>query len=55
MNLTEKWKDMMGEQGEEVPAIATASKQQVMSRILENQSADIATEPAYFDRELLRA
>lgn len=54
MNLKEKWSALLAEQGE-VPEIATASKQQVMARIFENQELDMKNDPAYRDQELVRA
>lgn len=55
MNLNEKWKDLMAEQGAETPAITESSKKAVMSKIFENQERDINNDPSYRDGELLRA
>lgn len=54
MRLTEKWEKLLGE-AEGIPAITSASKADIVARIFENQERDIQSDPAYRDRELLRA
>lgn len=51
--LTEKWSALL--EDENAPKIEGESKNKVMAKIFENQEADIANDPAYTDRELLRA
>lgn len=55
MNLTEKWKDLLEADGTEMPEIATATKQKIMSKIFENQDRDINNDPMYRDPQLVEA
>ncbi|CAL9955624.1 major head protein [Vibrio phage D482] len=55
MNLTEKWKDLLEADGAEMPEIATATKQKIMSKIFENQDRDINQDPMYRDPQLVEA
>lgn len=55
MNLTEKWKDLLEADGAEMPEIATATKQKIMSKIFENQDKDINQDPMYRDPQLVEA
>ncbi len=55
MNLTEKWKDLLEAEGADMPEIATATKQKIMSKIFENQDRDINNDPMYRDPQLVEA
>ncbi|UOL51170.1 hypothetical protein [Vibrio phage XZ1] len=55
MNLTEKWKELLEADGAEMPEIATATKQKIMSKIFENQDRDINNDPMYRDPQLIEA
>ena len=51
--LMTKWSPLL--ENEELPEIATASKQKLMARILENQEADFAVDPIYRDEKISEA